>query len=173
MQVGKSCRRKTPGFCEAAMSAKSANCGASFLLADLRNASLIWPLADDLRGAIVGRAAGSRRGAAMSACPRGAWARGGREVSFQRTAIGLERPTTLNLASRAATFCRLATRFFGGRFWMEAAGRRGLARVRNLLRPPRRTRRRRVAESVGCKCENRRRLHHDDESREVSLTTLA
>jgi len=56
----------------------------------------------------------------MGACPRGAWERGGREMNFQRTAIGLERLTTLNLARRAATFCRLAARFFGGRFWMEA-----------------------------------------------------
>ena len=50
-----------------------------------------------------------------------------REVNFQRTAIRLERLTTLNLAGRAATFCGLAARFFGGRFWFTAAGRRGLA----------------------------------------------
>ena len=49
LQVSGSDRRKTPTFFEAAMSAKSANCGSCVLLADLGNASTFRLVADDLR----------------------------------------------------------------------------------------------------------------------------
>lgn len=93
------------------MSAKSANCVASFLLAYLRNASAIWLAADDLRWAFAGRV-WSRRGAAIVAFPRGGWWERG--VSFQRTTGRLGSLTYSNLAGRAAVFCRVAARFSGG-----------------------------------------------------------
>ncbi len=71
---GISGRQKTPAFCESAMSAKSANCATSFLLAFLRNASRILPVTDDLRRAFAGLV-WSRRARRSWAFPRGAWER--------------------------------------------------------------------------------------------------
>ena len=118
--------RKTSAFCESAMSAVSANCGASFLLAYLNNASAILEAADDLRGAIAKRSLGSRRGAARGCVPtrnvgtsRLNCQNGGRPFlpdgtrgrnSVHHGAVGLGSLTSCNLAGRAATFCRVAAR---------------------------------------------------------------
>ena len=96
--------RKTSAFCESAMSAKSANCGASFLLAFLKNASAILEAADDLRGAMARRSLGSRRGAAKGCVPsRGV---GTSRLNYQRTADGhscLTEPAVETMSTMASS----------------------------------------------------------------------